>query len=70
MYGPRAKWLQPDPASFHSTLRSTQRDFVSHMNLGEGIAENEALLENLFMLLVSVLNYIPIFVVGKPGQSP
>ena len=39
------------------------------MNLGEGIALNEALCENLFMMLVSVLNQIPIFVIGKPGSS-
>lgn len=35
----------------------------------QGIALNEALLENLFMILVSVLNKIPIFVIGKPGSS-
>lgn len=39
------------------------------MELGRGIAQNEALCENLFVLLVSVLNSIPVFVVGKPGSS-
>lgn len=39
------------------------------MDLGKGIAANEALCENLFMLLVSVLNSIPVFVVGNPGSS-
>lgn len=39
------------------------------MNLGRGVAANEALCENLFVLLVSVLNSIPVFVVGKPGSS-
>lgn len=39
------------------------------MVLGKGVASNEALRENLFVLLVSVLNSIPVFVVGKPGSS-
>jgi hypothetical protein len=39
------------------------------MKLDEGIALNEAILENLFMLLISILNNIPIFVIGKPGSS-
>lgn len=29
----------------------------------------QALLENLFMILVSILNKIPIFIIGKPGSS-
>jgi RZ type zinc finger domain/AAA domain (dynein-related subfamily) len=69
MYGPRSTWLKLDAQTFNNVLRSMQRQFVAHMNLGEGIALNEALLENLFMILVSVLNKIPIFVVGKPGSS-
>lgn len=39
------------------------------MALGKGVAANEALCENIFVLLVSVLNSIPVFVVGKPGSS-
>ena len=54
---------------FVQIVESTQKYFVQQMNLGQGIALNEALCENLFMLLVSVLNQIPIFVVGKPGSS-
>ena len=34
------------------------------MDLGEGTALNEALRENLFMLLVSIMNQIPILVIG------
>eukprot|EP00930_Biecheleria_cincta_P035478 TRINITY_DN24399_c0_g1_i1.p1 TRINITY_DN24399_c0_g1~~TRINITY_DN24399_c0_g1_i1.p1 ORF type:complete len:4764 (+),score=1067.82 TRINITY_DN24399_c0_g1_i1:48-14339(+) len=47
----------------------TQNKFVSQMDLGEGIALNEALRENLFMLLVSIMNQIPILLIGKPGCS-
>lgn len=69
VYGPRAQWLNIGADSFNTVLRNVQRSFVSQMNLGEGIALNEALLENLFMILVSILNQIPIFVIGKPGSS-
>jgi hypothetical protein len=65
-----AKWLDISSEEFFvRTVDAVQRDFVMSMKLGEGIALNEALCENLFMLLVSVLNHIPIFVVGKPGTS-
>lgn len=37
--------------------------------MGDGIALNEALCENLFMILISILNCVPIFVIGKPGSS-
>jgi hypothetical protein len=56
-------------ASFNSVLEETQRAFTREFNVGPGIALNEALCENLFMILVSVLNQIPIFVIGKPGSS-
>jgi hypothetical protein len=64
-----AEFLAFTPASFAQTVETVQRSFVSQMNLGEGIALNEALCENLFMILVSVLNEIPIFLIGKPGSS-
>ena len=54
---------------FRALLTDVQRSFVSEMCIPPGIALNEALLENLFMILVSVLNKIPIFVIGKPGSS-
>jgi len=64
------KWLNlASGEELEAMMISTQREFVSEMNLGEGVALNEALRENLFMLLVSVMNQIPIFVVGKPGCS-
>jgi hypothetical protein len=72
MYQPaasRGAWLKLEVSAFNSILEETQREFVSKMSLGDGIALNEAILENLFMILVSVLNQIPIFVIGKPGSS-
>jgi len=66
---PKCTWLNLDAHSFVQVLEETQREFVSVMNLGDGIALNEALCENLFMILCSILNQIPIFVIGKPGSS-
>ena len=39
------------------------------MELGDNIAHNAALRENVFMMAVCVELRIPIFVVGKPGSS-
>eukprot|EP00397_Hematodinium_sp_SG-2012_P000011 GEMP01000011.1.p1 GENE.GEMP01000011.1~~GEMP01000011.1.p1 ORF type:complete len:5020 (+),score=1237.73 GEMP01000011.1:156-15215(+) len=58
-----------DAVSCEKELKRYQLRLVRPMVLGEGIALNEALRENLFMLLVSVMNQIPIFVIGKPGCS-
>lgn len=64
------EWLRLDSAvELEEMLVKTQHDFVSQMDLGEGIALNEALRENLFMLLVSIMNQIPILLIGKPGCS-
>jgi hypothetical protein len=68
---PRARctWLNLDQNSFAAIVEETQRDFVNNFALGEGIALNEAVLENLFMILISVLNQIPIFVIGKAARN-
>ena len=42
---------------------------LSNIELGKGIAQNRALLDNIFALFVSINNKIPIFIVGKPGSS-
>jgi len=65
----KCKWLKLDTMEFMETLESTQQTFTLQLKLGEGIAPNEALCENLFMILISVLNQIPLFVIGKPGSS-
>ena len=39
------------------------------MKLGEKIARNQALKENVFMMVVCVELGIPLFLVGKPGSS-
>jgi hypothetical protein len=63
-------WLNlQDENAFNQQLTDTQLEFVAPMDRGEGVSLNEALRENLFMLLVSVMNQIPILIIGKPGCS-
>jgi len=50
-------------------VRHAQMDLLNRMDLPQGIAKNTALCENVFVILVCILNRIPIFVVGKPGCS-
>ena len=46
-----------------------QNDLLNRMKLESGTAKNEALRENVFVMLVSILNKVPVFVIGKPGCS-
>lgn len=46
-------------------IEKEQLDYVQRMQLGEGIALNDSLLENVFVLLVCILNKMPVFLVGK-----
>jgi hypothetical protein len=62
-------WLDLSNRKIMETIEGVQKAFVQQMKFPEGIALNEALCENVFMMLVSVLNQIPIFVIGKPGTS-
>jgi E3 ubiquitin-protein ligase RNF213 len=54
---------------FSQILNNELQFYISQISPGDGIALNEALCENIFMILVCILNKIPIFVVGKPGSS-
>ena len=53
--------------TFLSTLHAEQMAYVESMERPDGTALNSALLENVFILLVCILNKIPVFLVGKPG---
>lgn len=50
-------------------VRHEQMGLLNRMDLPQGIAKNTALCENVFVILVCILNRIPVFVVGKPGCS-
>ena len=66
---PSVKWPLSSEEDLMQTIEDTQNPFVEPMDLGEDIALNEALHENLFMLLVSIMNQVPILVIDKPGCS-
>ena len=55
--------------SFSAIVRIEEEDYLDRMELPPGTARNAALRENVFVMLVSILNRIPVFVVGKPGCS-
>ena len=59
------------PVLNHANEQAEQRDILGRMNfrLWPNIAHNGALLENVFVMFVCILNKIPVFVVGKPGNS-
>ena len=54
---------------FEAVVRVEQEEYLARMELPEGTAINAALRENVFVMLVCILNHIPVFVVGKPGCS-
>ena len=50
-------------------IQHFQNFIASHVIVENGIAMNDALIENLFVVIICILTRIPIFVVGKPGSS-
>ena len=58
-----------DQRILEAIVRAEQDDYLERMELPEGTAKNSALRENVFVMLVCILNRIPVFVVGKPGCS-
>ncbi|XP_028396105.1 uncharacterized protein LOC114520095 [Dendronephthya gigantea] len=55
--------------TFAAIVRMEEEEYLLRMELPPGTARNAALRENVFVMLVCILNHIPIFVVGKPGCS-
>ena len=46
-----------------------EKFIVNNIKLDKGIAQNRALLENIFSLFIAINSKVPIFIVGKPGCS-
>ena len=46
-----------------------QEVLLDNMVLGQNIARNAALRENVFMMTIAIELRIPLFIVGKPGSS-
>jgi hypothetical protein len=55
--------------SFLAVIQWEQSGYLKPMEVPDGTAHNSALLENVFVTLVCILNKIPVFIVGKPGTS-
>lgn len=58
-----------DEKAIKNIIVEQQNDILDRMELPPGTAKNTALRENVFVILVCILNRIPVFVVGKPGCS-
>jgi len=63
------KYNQFKLQSFLDLPFKEQKFIVNNIKLDKGIAQNRALLENIFSLFVSINCKVPIFIVGKPGCS-
>ncbi|CAF1067010.1 unnamed protein product [Rotaria sordida] len=50
-------------------LEDEENDFIQRMILPRGTAKNHALRNNIFTVLVCIINRIPIILCGKPGCS-
>ncbi|ESO09860.1 hypothetical protein HELRODRAFT_190307 [Helobdella robusta] len=50
-------------------IDTCQDVFLNEIDLASNIARNQALKENLFMMVVCIELRIPLFLVGKPGSS-
>ena len=46
-----------------------QQKILNELQLDDNIAHNQALCENVFMMVVCIELRIPLFIVGKPGSS-
>ncbi|XP_041354642.1 E3 ubiquitin-protein ligase rnf213-alpha-like [Gigantopelta aegis] len=54
---------------FVDVITRCQDVFLENVQLEENIARNQALKENLFMMIICIELRIPLFLVGKPGSS-
>ncbi|CAF3233867.1 unnamed protein product [Rotaria sp. Silwood2] len=50
-------------------LEAEENELIDEMELPRGTAKNRALRENIFVLLVCIVNRIPVILCGKPGCS-
>ena len=56
-------------ATFRFCTYRCQELFLESVKIGENIAKNKALKENIFMMVTCIEQRIPLFLVGKPGSS-
>ncbi|CAG8661306.1 6632_t:CDS:2, partial [Racocetra fulgida] len=56
-------------SDFQMIIRREQEDFMRRMVCPPSTADNDALLENILVMIVCILNRIPVFIIGAPGSS-
>ncbi|KAK7459431.1 hypothetical protein BaRGS_00038999, partial [Batillaria attramentaria] len=61
--------LPGQKAMFQKIIDRCQDVFLDNVRLEENIARNQALKDNVFMMVVCIELRIPLFLVGKPGSS-
>src|SRR5436190_12525678 len=52
---------------FANIIREEQEDYINRMQCPPNTAKNEALLENVLIMIVCILTKIPLFLIGAPG---
>ncbi|VDI48588.1 Hypothetical predicted protein [Mytilus galloprovincialis] len=62
-------YQNPEKLHLHACLYRCQAVFLDSVELAPNIARNQALKENVFMMIVCIELRIPMFLVGKPGSS-
>ncbi|CAJ0901056.1 6354_t:CDS:10 [Entrophospora sp. SA101] len=55
--------------SFLKIIRDEQEDYIFRMTCPPNTAFNEALLENVLVMVACILCKIPVFIIGAPGSS-
>ena len=61
--------LNPLKKEFAAIIDFETCDLIERINPGEGIARNYALRENLFIMFISIVNKLPLFLTGNPGNK-
>ena len=61
--------LLMEKQSLIKQLEAEENELIEEMELPRGTAKNRALQENIFVLLVCIVNRIPVVLCGKPGCS-
>ena len=61
--------ISPEIPDFLEIPKLEQEYLLKNIKLEKGISKNNALLENIFSLFTTIMNKVPIFIVGKPGCS-
>jgi hypothetical protein len=54
---------------FAKIIREEQEDYFNRMQCPSNTAKNEALLENVLVMIVCILTRIPLFLIGETGSS-